>query len=102
MINRDEGCNKVDCLLCGYRFCWRCGSGWSQVYIYIFILECVCVVTHSLFYQQTCGFYQCGEDAPAVATATTASPESDNSSVKGEGEEKDGKVRRNHNLCTQF
>jgi hypothetical protein len=41
MINRDEGCNKVDCLLCGYRFCWKCGSGWSQ---------------------QTCGFYKCGEN----------------------------------------
>ncbi|KAI8378053.1 uncharacterized protein BYT42DRAFT_572553 [Radiomyces spectabilis] len=40
MINRDEGCNKVDCLFCGYRFCWKCGCGWSQ---------------------QKCGFYQCGK-----------------------------------------
>ncbi|KAI9020737.1 hypothetical protein CLU79DRAFT_703889 [Phycomyces nitens] len=31
MIDRDEGCNKVDCLLCGFRFCWMCGSKWSQV-----------------------------------------------------------------------
>ncbi|OAD72833.1 hypothetical protein PHYBLDRAFT_65243 [Phycomyces blakesleeanus NRRL 1555(-)] len=37
MIHRDEGCNKVDCLLCGFRFCWSCGSKWSQ----------------------QCGFYQC-------------------------------------------
>ncbi|KAI7895908.1 uncharacterized protein EV154DRAFT_477002 [Mucor mucedo] len=50
MINRDEGCNKVDCLLCGYRFCWKCGSGWSQ---------------------QTCGFYQCGETNVPAATSTT-------------------------------
>ncbi|KAI9494280.1 hypothetical protein BDB00DRAFT_819504 [Zychaea mexicana] len=40
MINRDEGCNKVDCLFCGFQFCWSCRSGWSQ---------------------QTCGFYQCRE-----------------------------------------
>ncbi|KAJ3382420.1 hypothetical protein HDU92_004780 [Lobulomyces angularis] len=24
MINRDEGCNKVDCTYCGYIFCWSC------------------------------------------------------------------------------
>ncbi|CAO3612181.1 unnamed protein product [Cunninghamella blakesleeana] len=37
MINRDEGCNKVDCLLCGFCFCWGCKSPWSD----------------------KCGFYQC-------------------------------------------
>ncbi|KAI7850675.1 hypothetical protein BDC45DRAFT_546516 [Circinella umbellata] len=42
MINRDEGCNKVDCLFCGFQFCWSCRSGWSQ---------------------QTCGFYQCRENS---------------------------------------
>ncbi|KAI8070447.1 hypothetical protein BC940DRAFT_296103 [Gongronella butleri] len=31
LINRDEGCNRVDCLLCGHRFCWHCSSPWSQV-----------------------------------------------------------------------
>ncbi|EGF82248.1 expressed protein [Batrachochytrium dendrobatidis JAM81] len=24
LINRDEGCNKVDCLYCGHKFCWQC------------------------------------------------------------------------------
>ncbi|CAG8718629.1 9508_t:CDS:2, partial [Acaulospora morrowiae] len=37
LINRDDGCNKVDCLHCGYRFCWICRNGWSE----------------------KCGFYQC-------------------------------------------
>jgi hypothetical protein len=31
MINRDEGCNKVDCTLCGFSFCWECKSSWSEV-----------------------------------------------------------------------
>jgi hypothetical protein len=31
MINRDEGCNKVDCSLCGHAFCWSCRSSWSEV-----------------------------------------------------------------------
>lgn len=29
MINRDEGCNKVDCALCGHQFCWHCLSGFD-------------------------------------------------------------------------
>ncbi|KAI8077856.1 uncharacterized protein BX664DRAFT_353690 [Halteromyces radiatus] len=37
MINRDEGCNKVDCSLCGFCFCWACRSPWSE----------------------KCGFYHC-------------------------------------------
>jgi hypothetical protein len=37
LINRDDGCNKVDCLHCGYRFCWICRNKWSE----------------------KCGFYQC-------------------------------------------
>ncbi|KAG2234368.1 hypothetical protein INT48_007235 [Thamnidium elegans] len=30
MINRDEGCNKVDCTLCGFSFCWECKLTWSD------------------------------------------------------------------------
>lgn len=24
LINRDEGCNKVECVYCGHSFCWNC------------------------------------------------------------------------------
>ncbi|KAL0092980.1 hypothetical protein J3Q64DRAFT_1722419 [Phycomyces blakesleeanus] len=37
MIHRDEGCNKVDCSLCGFSFCWMCQLPWSP----------------------DCGFYRC-------------------------------------------
>ncbi|KAF8935809.1 hypothetical protein BGZ52_003854 [Haplosporangium bisporale] len=38
LIHRDDGCNKVDCMLCGYRFCWVCREAWGV----------------------DCGFYKCG------------------------------------------
>lgn len=41
IIHREEGCNKVDCTLCGYRFCWVCSSSWGE----------------------NCGFYRCKMDA---------------------------------------
>ncbi|KAK5802015.1 hypothetical protein F5H01DRAFT_254747, partial [Linnemannia elongata] len=28
LIHRDDGCNKVDCMLCGHRFCWVCREAW--------------------------------------------------------------------------
>jgi hypothetical protein len=39
LIERDDGCNRVDCLYCGERFCWQCAGPWSK----------------------KCGFYACGE-----------------------------------------
>ncbi|OBZ88239.1 E3 ubiquitin-protein ligase dbl4 [Choanephora cucurbitarum] len=30
MIHRDEGCNKVECTLCGFVFCWECRLPWSE------------------------------------------------------------------------
>ncbi|KAG0013352.1 hypothetical protein BGZ82_002156 [Podila clonocystis] len=41
LIHRDDGCNKVDCMLCGYRFCWVCREAWGV----------------------DCGFYKCGRQA---------------------------------------
>jgi hypothetical protein len=35
MITRDEGCNKVECLLCGHKFCWfenfNLGNAWDNL-----------------------------------------------------------------------
>ncbi|KAL1914674.1 uncharacterized protein VTP21DRAFT_8085 [Calcarisporiella thermophila] len=30
LIHRDDGCNKVECLHCGYRFCWVCRRSWAE------------------------------------------------------------------------
>ncbi|KAG0296724.1 E3 ubiquitin-protein ligase arih2 [Dissophora globulifera] len=38
LIHRDDGCNKMDCMLCGYRFCWICREPWGV----------------------SCGFFKCG------------------------------------------
>ena len=38
MIFRDDGCNKVDCLYCGHKFCWHCRGE---------------------FENGKCGFYRC-------------------------------------------
>ncbi|KAF9947999.1 hypothetical protein BGZ72_010088 [Mortierella alpina] len=38
LIHRDDGCNKVDCMLCGHRFCWICREAWGV----------------------GCGFFKCG------------------------------------------
>ena len=51
MICRDEGCNKVDCLYCGFQFCWSCRDPWSQ---------------------RTCGFYECGKDIPTKPTSSSS------------------------------
>ncbi|KAJ9051902.1 hypothetical protein DSO57_1039416 [Entomophthora muscae] len=49
LINRDDGCNRVDCLYCGFRFCWICLSAWSE----------------------KCGFYQC-QETPQLPNGETA------------------------------
>ncbi|CDH58653.1 hypothetical protein RO3G_03195 [Lichtheimia corymbifera JMRC:FSU:9682] len=51
MICRDEGCNKVDCLYCGFQFCWSCRDPWSQ---------------------RSCGFYECGKDISTQSSSSSS------------------------------
>ncbi|KAG0018131.1 E3 ubiquitin-protein ligase arih2 [Entomortierella chlamydospora] len=62
LIHRDDGCNKVDCMLCGYRFCWVCREAWGSA----------------------CGFYNCGRK-PVVTESTLLEPT--NKSDEGNGNE---------------
>ncbi|KAF9929977.1 hypothetical protein BGZ67_006021 [Mortierella alpina] len=48
LIHRDDGCNKVDCMLCGHRFCWICREAWGV----------------------GCGFFKCGRQ-PVDATTSS-------------------------------
>jgi uncharacterized ferredoxin-like protein len=80
MINRDEGCNKVDCTLCGFSFCWECKSSWSEVTISR-VKKKKKKANHSYKIMQNCSYFVCAinknkslqlEDE-AIATTITQS-----------------------------
>lgn len=56
LICRDEGCNKVDCTMCGHKFCWVCRSTWSE----------------------KCGFYKC----KAVGEVSPQTPSDNNTEMQ--------------------
>lgn len=68
LIHRDDGCNKVDCMLCGYRFCWVCREAWGV----------------------DCGFYKCGrqtEDSSLDLSLEKKKEEGQVNRVHGNGNE---------------
>ncbi|KAF9430345.1 E3 ubiquitin-protein ligase arih2 [Podila epigama] len=69
LIQRDDGCNKVDCMLCGYRFCWVCREAWGV----------------------SCGFFKCGRQ-PADKDATISHVQEDESAAKGASDSPDDQV----------
>ncbi|KAF9111136.1 hypothetical protein BGX27_005344 [Mortierella sp. AM989] len=69
LIHRDDGCNKVDCMLCGYRFCWVCREAWGSA----------------------CGFFNCGRKPSIVQSLALESPIN---SEEGLGDEHLANVQR--------
>ncbi|KAI1314714.1 Ankyrin repeat and IBR domain-containing protein 1 [Mortierella claussenii] len=51
LIHRDDGCNKVDCMLCGHRFCWICRQAWGV----------------------GCGFFRCGRQPLSLGSVDSTS-----------------------------
>jgi len=43
LINRDDGCNKMDCGHCGHVFCWHCSGNFSECSFY----RCTLDITRS-------------------------------------------------------
>ncbi|CAO0791866.1 unnamed protein product [Mucor circinelloides] len=66
MINRDEGCNKVDCSYCGFCFCWACRSSWAD----------------------GCGFYRCSNVTNEVLLLTDASMATTTTNTTANSEDK--------------
>lgn len=67
LIERDDGCNKVDCTMCGNQFCWLCMQSWQM---------------------GKCGFYRCvTELAAAVGEQSSSSNDTKRSSKKAKRHE---------------
>lgn len=71
-----EGCNEMECEVCGKRFCWECLQPWSR----------------------SCGIYQCLHPLQVINTTTTTNnnniSNSNNDSMQSGNKHTSGKERR--------